>query len=74
MRSWRVVFARIYHGPPDWIVTKFSSRQRRSFGFWTIVVALILYPFFGRYVLYVSGLSIVALIPNFTAETPVESE
>ena len=30
--------------------------------------------FFGRAVLYVTVLSIVALIPNFSSETPVETE
>lgn len=44
------------------------------FGFWTVVIALVTYPIFGKYVLYVSALSVVALIPNFTAETPVEEE
>lgn len=65
---------RLWYGPPNWVVTKFSSEDRRAFGFWTIVVSAILYPFFGKYVLYVSALSILALIPNFAAETPVETE
>jgi hypothetical protein len=30
--------------------------------------------FFGRAVLYVTILSIIALIPNFSSETPVEME
>lgn len=65
---------RAIYGPPNWLVEKFSSEDRRAFGFWTIVISIILYPFFGRYVLYVSALSIVALIPNFASETPVEVE
>ena len=44
------------------------------FGFWTIVCAVIGALFFGRQVLYVTILSIVALIPNFASETPTESE
>lgn len=65
---------RVYYGPPNWLVQRFSSEDRRAFGFWTIVVALITYPIFGRAVLYVSALSIVALWPNFASETPVEEE
>lgn len=65
---------RAFYGPPNWLVAKFSSEDRRMFGFWTIVVAVVLYPIFGKYVLYVSALSIVALIPNFASETPVETE
>lgn len=44
------------------------------FGFWTIVASIIGALFFGRAVLYVTVLSIVALIPNFAAETPTEQE
>jgi hypothetical protein len=43
-------------------------------GFWTIVLSIIGAIFFGRQVLYVTVLSIVALIPNFASETPVETE
>lgn len=66
--------ARVFYGPPDWLVTKFSARDRRAFGFWTVVTAIALTPIFGRAVLFVSILSVVALVPNYTAETPVESE
>ena len=66
--------SRIWYGPPDWLVSKFSSRDRRAFGFWTIVFATIGAVFFGRAVLYVTILSIVALIPNYASETPVETE
>lgn len=69
----RVIRVALY-GPPNWLVDKFSSEDRRMFGFWTIVVSLALYPFFGRYVLFVSALSIIALIPNYASETPVEVE
>lgn len=65
---------RIVYGPPDWLVTKFSSRDRRAFGFWTCVLAATGAVFFGRTVLYVSVLSVLALIPNFSTETPVEEE
>jgi len=68
------LIARIFYGPPDWLVTKFSSRDRRAFFFWTLVVAAILTVFFGRYVLYVTILSVLALVGNFSAETPVEKE
>lgn len=44
------------------------------FGFWVVVVAIVTYPVFGGYVFYVSALSVVALVPNYTTETPVESE
>jgi hypothetical protein len=44
------------------------------FGFWCVVVAAILTPIFGQKVLYVTILSVVALIPNFSSETPVEEE
>lgn len=65
---------RIIYGPPNWLVDKFSSEDRRAFGFWTIILASIGAVFFGRQVLYVTILSVVALIPNFTSETPVETE
>ena len=62
------------YGPPDWLVDKFDSRQRRAFGFWTLIGSAIGAIFFGSEVLYVTILSIVALIPNFSSETPVETE
>ena len=68
------MFDRIFFGPPDWLVKKFSSRDRRAFGFWTLILAAIGAIFWGREVLYVTVLSIVALIPNFSSETPVEEE
>lgn len=62
------------YGPPNWLVTKFSSEDRRMFGFWSVVVAAALTPVFGSKVLYVTILSVLALIPNFSSETPVEEE
>jgi hypothetical protein len=44
------------------------------FGFWTFVLAVIGAFIFGREVLYVTILSILALISTFTSETPVEEE
>ena len=44
------------------------------FGFWCVVLAVIGALFFGRQVLYVTILSVVALVPNFSSETPVEEE
>jgi hypothetical protein len=65
---------RIIYGPPDWLVDKFDTRDRRAFGFWTLILAIIGSFFFGRAVLWVTILSVVALIPNFSSETPVEEE
>ena len=65
---------RLLYGPPNWLVAKFSSEDRRMFGFWTLVLAAVGTPFFGTKVIYVTILSLVALIPNFSAETPVEIE
>jgi hypothetical protein len=44
------------------------------FGFWTIILAAVGAVFFGSKVLYVTILSIIALIPNYASETPVETE
>lgn len=65
---------RVFYGPPDWLVTKFSSRDRRAFGFWTFLFSAVAASFWGREVLYVSVVSVLALVPNFTSETPVEEE
>ena len=65
---------RFFYGPPNYLVDKFSTEDRRMFGFWTIIGSIIGAIFFGREVLYVTILSIVALIPNFASETPVETE
>lgn len=62
------------YGPPNYLVNKFDSEDRRMFGFWTFILSLIGALFFGRAVLYVTALSILALIPNFSSETPVETE
>lgn len=63
-----------FYGPPDWLIDKVDARTRRAFGFWTVVFAVFGAVFFGRSVLYVTVLSVVALIPNFSSETPVEEE
>lgn len=65
---------RLIYGPPDWLVDRFRSRDRRAFGFWTLLLAAVGAVFFGRSVLYVTILSVIALIPNFSSETPVEEE
>lgn len=62
------------YGPPNWLVKKFTAEDRRMFGFWTIILSIVGALFFGRAVLYVTILSIVALIPNYASETPVETE
>lgn len=63
-----------FYGPPNWLVTKFSAEDRRMFGFWVVISSIIGALFFGTEILYVTVLSIVALIPNYTTETPVEEE
>lgn len=65
---------RLWYGPPNWLVKRFSAEDRRAFGFWTVILAAVGAAFFGNKVLYVTVLSVVALIPNFTSETPVEDE
>lgn len=65
---------KVWYGPPNWLVTKFSAEDRRAFGFWTVISAAIGAGFFGGKVLYVTILSVVALIPNYSTETPVEDE
>lgn len=70
----RPVIRRALYGPPNYFVTKFSAEDRRMFGFWVLVAAFIALPIFGRYVFYVSLISVAALVPNYTSETPVEHE
>jgi hypothetical protein len=65
---------RVYYGPSDWLVDRTTARDRRAFGFWTLAFAIVGSFFFGRAVLFVTILSVVALVPNVTAETPVEEE
>jgi hypothetical protein len=65
---------RIFYGPPDWLVDKFTAQDRRAFGFWTVICSAVGAVFWGSEVLYVTILSVIALIPNFTSETPVEDE
>lgn len=65
---------RIFHGPSDWLVEKTNARDRRAFGFWTLALACAGAVFFGSDVLYVTILSLLALMPNLTSETPVEEE
>lgn len=68
------LIGRLVYGPPDWLVARFSSRDRRAFGFWSLILAAVGALFFGRAVLYVTVLSVLALVPNFSSETPVEEE
>jgi hypothetical protein len=75
------LIGRIYHWPWDLLVEKTSARDRRSFGGWTLVLCIV-----GTIVLQVIGvrdvwwflwlafLSLVALVPNVSSETPVEDE
>ena len=64
----------LIYGPPDYLVTRFDARDRRAFGFWTLVAAVVGAFFWGAEVLYVTILSLLALIPNVSSETPVEVE
>jgi hypothetical protein len=68
------ITARAVYGPPDWLVEHTNARDRRAFGFWTLVFAVIGTFFFGTAVLWVSILSLIALVPNISSETPVETE
>jgi hypothetical protein len=65
---------RLLYGPPRWIVERTTAEDRRMFGFWTFVLAVVLTPWIGETVIGVYALSVLALIPNFTSETPVEKE
>jgi hypothetical protein len=65
---------RILYGPPNYLVDKFTAEDRRMFGFWVIIFAIIGSIFFGSRVLWVTVLSVIALVPNFTSETPVEEQ
>lgn len=65
---------RILYGPPRWLVERYSADDRRMVGFWTVILAAIGALVWGSHVFYVTILSVIALIPNFTAETPVEPE
>jgi hypothetical protein len=67
MRRW-------YYGPPDWLSRRFAARDRRAFAFWSFVAACAGTVPFGRSVLYVTILSVLALVSTFTSETPVEDE
>jgi hypothetical protein len=68
------MIAKLYHSPGDWLAAHTNARDRRSFGFWTLTLAIVGAFFFGQAVLYVTVLSILALIPNVLSETPVEIE
>ena len=65
---------RLFYGPGDWLAERTSARGRRAFGFWNIVFAALFAIPFGGKVMYVTILSIIALFPNVTSETPVEYE
>ena len=73
-RSVEPHLGRAFFGPPDWLIGKVSARTRRAFGFWTVIFSVAGAFVWGRDVLYVTVLSVVALIPNFSSETPVEVE
>lgn len=66
--------SRLWYGPSDWLVDHTNARGRRAFGFWSLILAIVGSVFFGRTVLWVTILSLLALIPNVSSETPVEEE
>lgn len=68
------MIGRLVYGPPEWIVEHFHARARRAFGFWTFFASALLAIPFGRSVLFVTVISVLALVSTFTAETPVEEE
>lgn len=64
----------VLYGPPDWLIEHTTARDRRTFGFWCLVAAVLLYPIFGDAVRYVGVLGLLGLVPSVTSETPVEEE
>lgn len=68
------MIGRLVYGPPEWVVDRFPARERRAFGFWTFIASAVLAVPFGRSVLFVTLISVLALVSTFTAETPVEEE
>jgi len=68
------VIRKLYYGPPEWLVQKWNAQDRRAFAFWSFWVSVVLAIFFGGMVWFVTALSLLALVANFTAETPVEHE
>jgi hypothetical protein len=60
--------------PSDWLITKTDARARRAIGFWTIICSAIGAIFWGRTLLFLTIISILALVPNYLSETPVEKE
>lgn len=65
---------RLIYGPPDWLVEHTSARDRRAFGFWTLIACIVGSVFFGNKVWWIAILSLIALVPNVSSETPVEQE
>ena len=65
---------KVLYGPPDWIAHGLDQRTRRMIAFWIFVAALVLFPFLGAAVFYVSALGLVGVAGIFTSETPSETE
>jgi hypothetical protein len=63
-----------WRGPSNWLVKQVGVEDRRAFGFWTIIFAIVGSIWWNSFVWWVVVLSILALIPNYAAETPVEQE
>ena len=68
------MLGRIYYGPPEYLSRRYSAKDRRAFAFWSFVAAVVLSVWLGGYVWWVTVLSLLALIANFTGETPTEQE
>lgn len=75
------IFGDVWYGPRDWLVDHTSARDRGAFGFWSLVFAIggtvALRAFSVSdlwWLLWLTILSILALVPNFSSETPVETE
>lgn len=70
----RLLIRRLYYGPPEWVVTHWSAKDRRAFAFWSLWVSVVLSYWFADYTRWVTVLSLLALVSTFTSETPVEQE
>jgi hypothetical protein len=68
------MIAKIFYGPWDWLIMKTSARDRRAFGGWTLIGCIVGSVFFGNKVWWIAILSLIALVPNVSSETPVEQE
>jgi hypothetical protein len=59
---------------PNSIVKYVDVELRRAFGFYTLVFGITGLFLWGRVFLFISVLSVLALVPNYLSETPVKIE